>query len=258
MTVTKTGVDVTTIPRIDHDEAMRIAAAENARFADLIRELRAEDWTKPTDCALWDVHDVVAHVVGATEGQASFPEFVRQVWRGRPITKEIGGAHWWDGMNQLQVREREGRTPTEMLTEFTTVAPKAVRARTRLPRPVARLPLLQLPPPVGRQPVAYLFDVGFTRDTWMHRVDIAQATGLPMTLDAAHDGRIVADLVAEWAGNHGEAFRLELTGPAGGVFRAGPVDDPGVESHALDAIEFTRILAERAEGDGVLRHKQPL
>jgi uncharacterized protein (TIGR03083 family) len=249
MTV-RTSIDVATITRIGHDEAMGIAT--------VIRTLAADDWTLPTDCERWDVHAIVAHVIGATAGQASFPEFARQAWRGRPITAELRSPHWWDGMNELQVRERAGRTAPELLAEFTTLAPKSVRARARLPRPIAQLPLLNLPSPVGRQPLAYLFDVGFTRDTWMHRVDIAQATGGPMVVDPAHDGRIVADMVAEWADTHGEPFLLELTGPAGGSFRAGPAAAAAAEHHELDAIEFTRILAERAHGIGVLRHSLPL
>ena len=43
--------------------------------------------------------------------------------------------------------------------------------------------------------MGYLVDIILTRDTWMHRVDIARATGRPMELTAEHDGRIVADVV---------------------------------------------------------------
>jgi hypothetical protein len=97
---------------------------------------------------------------------------------------------------------------------------------------------------------AHLFDMGFTRDTWMHRIDLTHAAGTPFDADAAHDGRIVADLLAEWAGSHGEPFTLALSGPAGGLFTAGT----GGAQVDLDAIEFCRILAERVHGEGVLRH----
>ena len=53
----------------------------------------------------------------------------------------------------------------------------------------------------------------------MHRLDIARATGHAPVLTADHDGVIVADVVAEWARRHGRPYRLELTGPAGGVWR---------------------------------------
>lgn len=246
--------DVTTIPRITHEEAMRIAAVENTKFECLLRSFEPGDWTKPTDCVLWDVRALAAHVVGSAAGQASPREFVRQVRKGRPLVAEIGGTFWWDGMNELQVRERADLSTQELLAEWSTTSGRALRARTGLPRPIARLPLLNLPPPVGRQPLSYLFDVGFTRDVWMHRVDLARAAGKTLDVDPHHDGRIVADLVAEWASTHGEPFTLSLSGAPGGQFRSGT----GGEHVDMDAIEFCRILAERGHGTGILRHTLPL
>src|SRR5262245_42095151 len=78
--------DVTTIPRVGHAEAMRIAAVENRNFAAQLRTLDADDWTKPTDCVLWDVHDVAAHVIGSAAAQTSPCEFLRQL-RKRPPTR---------------------------------------------------------------------------------------------------------------------------------------------------------------------------
>ncbi len=246
--------DVTTIPRIKHREAMQIAAVESRKFAEQLRRFEPGDWAKPTDCARWDVRALAAHVVGSAAGQASPREFVRQVRSGRPIVAEIGAGNWWDGMNELQVRERATLSTEQLIAEWDTSAKRSLRARTRLPRPIARLPLLKLPTPVGRQPLSYLFDVGFTRDVWMHRIDLARATGKPLDVDPDHDGRIVADIVAEWADTHGEPFTLELEGPTGGHYTAG-ADGEYVR---MDGIEFCRILAERAHGDGILRHPLPL
>jgi hypothetical protein len=88
----------------------------------------------------------------------------------------------------------------------------------------------------------------------MHRIDLARATGKPLEIDHEHDGRIIADIVAEWAGTHGDPFTLDLEGPAGGAFVAGS----GGARVQIDAIEFCRILAERAPGDGILSHPLPL
>jgi len=74
--------DVTRVPRITHDEAMRIAKVENSKFAGLLRSFEPGDWTKSTDCELWDVRALAAHVVGSAAGQASPREFVRQVRKG--------------------------------------------------------------------------------------------------------------------------------------------------------------------------------
>jgi uncharacterized cupin superfamily protein len=93
----------------------------------------------------------------------------------------------------------------------------------------------------------------YTRDAWMHRVDISRATGRPMLLTADHDGRIVADVVAEWANTHGRPYRLTLTGPAGGTWSSGSAGD----EITLDAVEFCRILSGRAVGRGLLGHAVP-
>jgi uncharacterized protein (TIGR03083 family) len=246
--------DVATVPRIMHAEAMQMAAVENAKFAAQLRSFEPDDWTKPTDCVLWDVHALAAHVVGSAASQASPLEFVRQVRMGRPLVAEIDAQYWWDGMNELQVRERADLLPAQLIAEWEIGSAKAVRARTRLPRPIAKLPLLNLPAPVGRQPVSYLFDVGFTRDVWMHRIDLARATGTLLDLDPEHDGRIVADIVAEWANTHHEPFALVLGGAAGGQYTTGTSG----EEVSMDAIEFCRILAERGHGTGILRHSLPL
>ena len=249
-----TTTDVREISRIKHREAMQITPVESRKFAAALRDLRPDDWAKPTDCARWDVHGLAAHVIGSAAGQASPREFVRQVRAGKPIVKEIGAEFWWDGMNELHVRERQGRSADELRDEWEKNSARAFRARRRLPRPIAWLPLINLPAPVGRKPVSYLFDMGFTRDVWMHRIDLAKAAGIEFDADAEHDGRIVADMVAEWAETHGEPFDLVLTGPAGGHYTSGE----NGEHVEIDTLEFFRILAGRRAGDGVLKNPLPL
>jgi hypothetical protein len=100
--------------------------------------------------------------------------------------------------------------------------------------------------------VGYLMGCIYTRDAWMHRVDIARAAGAPLELTADHDGRIVADVVAEWARAHRQPYRLVLTGPAGGTFGGG--DGQQLE---LDAIEFCRGVSGRAPGEGLLATPVP-
>jgi len=123
-----------------------------------------------------------------------------------------------------------------------------------MPRPIAGLKLLNLPEPVGRQPLSYLFDIGFTRDVWAHRIDVAHAIAEEPDHDAAHDGRILADIIAEWATSHGEPFTLVLDGPAGGTF----VQGIGGDDVHISVVDFVRTLAERTTASGVLRHTLPL
>jgi hypothetical protein len=107
-------------------------------------------------------------------------------------------------------------------------------------------------PPLGTKPLGYLMDCIYTRDAWMHRIDISRCTGRALRLTADHDGRIVADVVAEWARGHGQPYRLTLSGPAGGSWSNGDG-----EAHALDAVEFCRIVSGRAPGSGLLAHEVP-
>lgn len=99
--------------------------------------------------------------------------------------------------------------------------------------------------------LGYLIDTIYLRDLWMHRVDAAVAVGQPLELAAEHDGRIVADVVSEWARRHGQPFVLELAGQIGATY----VSDPGArgaEHASLDAVEFCRALAGRVPATGLL------
>jgi uncharacterized protein (TIGR03083 family) len=246
--------DVTAVRRIDHDEAMVLTAAEFERAVALLRALSPSDWSKPTDCDRWNVRALALHLLGAAEANASLAEQLRQMRKGSKLKASVGSPNWWDGANEYQISKHPGLADDRIADAYAEVAPKATAARSRMPRVIRALPVLKLPAPVGRQPLGYLTDMGFTRDVWMHRVDLARAVARPMELTPEHDGRIIADLVAEWATTHGERFTLELEGPAGGRFTAGT----GGESVRIDAVEFCRILSGRAPGAGVLANPLPL
>jgi uncharacterized protein (TIGR03083 family) len=239
--------------RIERPEARLLAEEEFRRFADLAASLTGPEWARPTDCDAWDVRKVALHVLGSGDAQASFPQFVHQLWRGVPLNKEIDSHHWVDGMNELQIRERAQLSNDEIVAQLATVGPKAVKGRWRTPPPMRYLPI-PFGPPFGWMPLKYLLDVGFTRDTWAHRIDICGATGRDMHVTPDHDGRLVADIVAEWAELHGRPFELVLEGPAGGKFSQGA----GGERVEIDAIEFVRVLSGRRPGTGVLGHPLPL
>ncbi len=239
--------------RIKRPEARVLAETEFARFAELALSLTDEEWVMPTDCPGWDVRKMSLLVLGSADAQASVREFVHQFRRGKPLNKEIDSHHWVDGLNELQIRERDHLSNDELVAQLAAVGPKAVKGRWRTPPPARYLPL-PFGPPIGWAPLKYLLDVGFTRDVWAHRIDIHAAIGRPMHLTADHDGRLVADIVAEWAGIHGEAFELVLEGPSGGKYNHG-VDGERVE---IDALAFIRTLSGRLPGTGVLSNALPL
>jgi len=234
---------------MQHADWMAAAAEEYRRLGALLAALPAEDWRRPTDCTEWDVHDMVAHLVGAAESTASFRELLRQARLGRRLRPGEPGV---DGMNAVQVRDRADAAPDELLRDLAAAGERGVRARRRIPAPVRAI-RMPFGPPLGTRPIGYLMDRVYTRDAWLHRVDLARATGRPLELTADHDGRIVADVVAEWAQRHGRPYRLRLTGPAGGMWSAGP---DGEEAE-LDAVEFCRIVSGRGSGAGLLAQPVP-
>jgi uncharacterized protein (TIGR03083 family) len=239
--------------RIRRREARLLAEGEFKRFADLMASLSDDELTRPTDCPAWDVRKMALHVLGSGDAQASFPQFLHQLRRGVPLNKEIDSHHWVDGMNELQIRERNLLSNDELVALVGAVGPKAVKGRWRTPPPARYIPL-PFGPPIGWVPLKYLLDVGFTRDVWAHRIDIHAAISRPMEVTADHDGRLVADIVAEWAGIHGQPFELVLDGPAGGKFTQG-VSGERVE---IDALDFIRTLSGRLPGTGVLSNPLPL
>jgi uncharacterized protein (TIGR03083 family) len=239
--------------RIKRPEARVLAEEEFVRFADLVASLTPNDWTRPTDCTAWDVRKVALHVLGSGDAQASFPTFVHQLRRGVPLNKEIDSHHWVDGMNELQIRERDYLSNDEVVAQLRAVGPQAVKGRWRTPPPARYLPI-PFGPPIGWTSLKYLLDVGFTRDVWAHRIDIHEAIDRPMHLTADHDGRLVADIVGEWAGIHGQPFELVLEGAAGGKFSQGT----GGERVEIDAVNFIRTLSGRRPGSGVLTNPLPL
>lgn len=247
-------IDVTTIEPISHDEAMVLAAVEYERFLDMVRSLDGDDWSRATDCEEWDVLQMAKHVVGAAEACASIRENVKQLRRGTKWAKVRSRAQV-DGINAVQIDDRSGLSPAEVVRRLGEVVPSAVKGRRRVPRLLrerVKIPV-EIPGISEKWPLGFLLDVIYTRDTWMHRVDIAQVTGHDLVLTPEHDGRLIADVVAEWARRHGRPFQLILRGPAGGVFVAG--DEAARELFDLDAVEFTRIVAGRAPGNGLLNRK---
>jgi uncharacterized protein (TIGR03083 family) len=244
---------VADIARIQRPEARVLAEEEFRRFADYCASFTAHEWALPTECTGWTARDIALHVLGSADAQASVKEFLHQFVRGLPVNRQIESHHWVDGINELQIRERRNLSNAELVVQLTAVGPKAVAGRWGTPAPIRHLPL-PLGPPVGWTGLWYLLDVGFTRDVWAHRIDLEAATGRPLELNADHDGRLVADLLAEWASVHGEPFELVLTGPAGGSYTQGV----GGERIELDAVQFVRTLCGRRPGTGVLAHPFPL
>jgi uncharacterized protein (TIGR03083 family) len=243
---------VGTIPQIGHDEAMDLAATEYDRVFMLTDKLTGSDWTRQTDCTDWDVRAMLGHMLGMLELQADAEERLRQVKTAAGLAAQRGGLRLHE-MTALQVREHAHLSTSDLTRAVREAAPRALAARRAMTVEQSAVTHDSQLPGEDLWTFGYLFDIIHTRDPWMHRVDITRATGRDMELSAGHDGRIVADVVAEWARRHGQPFTLTLTGPAGGSYHAGHSGPQLI----LDAVEFCRLVGGRSHGDGLLSTAVP-
>lgn len=236
---------------ITRPEARALAEDETAAMVALLGDLSPQEWARRTDCPAWDVRAMAGHVLGMAEG---FTGVRRMAGMFRAGSKLAGGGPLIDGITAHQVAMNEHLTTGELVARLAAAGPRQARWRTERPL-LRRMPTKNQYPDgtVETWRMGYVFEVILTRDTWMHRVDVAHATGRALALTPEHDGRIVADVVAEWARRHGKPFTLELTGPAGGTYAEGA---GGVEL-SCDAVEFCRTLAGRAPGSGLLAQQVP-
>ena len=211
--------DVAALAPISTAEAGPLLRAAYDRLLALLHTLPPEEWHGPTDCAAWDVRDLVGHLAGNAKFFARKTEMLRQQSRGLWIAWRKHYPAPYDGTNDLQVREHAALSDAEALAELERVVPLTVAGRARMGRAWRALPFW-LPGGIGWITLAYLYDHVMIRDVVMHSFDIAHPRGL----DVEVDPRVVEDVVAEWARRHGKPFTVVLDGVTytQGSRRAGP------------------------------------
>jgi uncharacterized protein (TIGR03083 family) len=231
---------VADIPKLSHAEAMTLARTDVRKLIAELKALSVSDWSKATDCDRWTVKDVVAHLIGMGNDLQSLRTMFAAQKAGKSVAKELGIANF-DGFTEWQVRRSSHLTPDQTIAAYEEASARLLRRRDSANPLVRQIRFPQ--PPFGLWSYGYMMDDILTRDTWMHRADIAKATGKPMDLTADHDGRFVANIVAELAKRWKKPFTVELSGPAGGTYTHGS----GGQTFSMDAVELCRILSGRGD-----------
>lgn len=237
-----TTINAAQIPPITPAQVAEVATAELEASLALLGDLGDGDWARPTDCAGWTVHDLTAHLAGQYQGLASPAGYLRRRRRAR---RRYPALSRLDADNRQQIDDLGGQTGPELVAMLAATGPKAIRARRKVPALVRRLHVGRMYPeeslPDDR--LSYILDVLGLRDPWMHRVDIARATGRPLIL-GAHDrvivSQVITDLGRAW---HGPPVLLELTGQTGGRWLLGQ-GTPAATARA-DTVGYLRALAGR-------------
>ena len=150
----------------------------------------------------------------AADAQASVPAVPAPVPAGHP-------AQQGDRLAPLGRRHQRAADPRALAPLPTTRSWRSsrrwARRRSRAGggrrRPMRYLPI-PFGPPIGWKPLKYLLDVGLhARRVGAPHRPLPPRPAATMQLTPEHDGRLVADIVAEWASIHGEPFELVLDGP---------------------------------------------
>lgn len=185
---------VETIRGLSGKEAARVGAAQSNALLAFVRTLSPEDWDRPTDCDLWSVKDIVCHVVGMAEGIVDLRELWRQNKTGKARKGEF--VNPLAAMNQAQVDARSHLSPEEIIERLAQITPKVLRRREQLGRTLRYMPIYD-GSVLGMSNLGYLVNPILSRDNYMHRVDIARATGREFPCDAT-DLRLAEDVLRDW------------------------------------------------------------
>ena len=272
-------LEAASVTPVSPDEAAALASVQIERLLALLEQFDPADWEKPTYCSLWNVRQVVAHLAGAlgayadwerllersvpwTQGKADQPDVTMPIFladlAGVPVERwkeyRQRGFVPLDALNQFEVDQRAHATPASLIAELRAVGLAAIANRLRLPDAVRSV---QLPVAGVKAPVRYLLDVIYPRDMWMHRMELALATGRPIIRTTDHEGRLTALVMRDLSLRLNRALVnrsivYRLAGPDGGVYHFGPSTSPEVVL-AMDCVEFHLLASGRKSAADVRR-----
>src|SRR5215213_7428010 len=111
-----TATDVETIPPIQPEEVERLARTEYARLADQLRSLAADDWSRPTDCALWDVRAMAGHSTGMLSTFVGYRTLMGAMATATTAAKR-SGEPMIDALTAKQVADQAGLSTSELIAK---------------------------------------------------------------------------------------------------------------------------------------------
>lgn len=239
--VIKTTVDLNNLPALSHLRAIELGGDVNRSMIAMLSSLDAKEWDLPTDCEGWTVKDIAAHLLGWAEALTSVKEL------GHQSAAAVRGARRHGNIlhaqNAVQVDDRRPLSGDQVIARLETALPRFLKFRDRVGKFGKPFPMYF--PVVGLATVRFMMDIIFTRDSLMHRIDIARATGRDVGITEA-DRLVVLDCARDWAKRSKADARLEMSGPAGFEAAVGTGQQATISG---DALELLRFWAGRASID---------
>jgi uncharacterized protein (TIGR03083 family) len=189
----------------------------------LLRNLKSEDWSRPTACAQWSVKDIVAHLLDTCLRRLSFGRDALDATPSRLIASYADLVGY---LNQLNA---------DWVTALRRVSPRLLMDFLDLAEPQLHRYLASLDPEApatfgvawaGEERSVNWFDIAreYT-ERWLHQQQIREAVAAPgltarSWLYPALDifVRALPFTYREVQATPGATVRLEITGDAGGVW----------------------------------------
>ncbi len=135
---------------------------------DLLPTLSDQDWSQPTDCPAWTVHDVAAHLAHLEAVLAGHDTSHRPGEDGNAVAADF---------TQAGVEDRAGRAPDELIEEFRAAVDARIEALDPLPDPGGM--------PDVTVSARWTWEVLLRNrvvDVWVHEQDIRRAVNRPGSL----------------------------------------------------------------------------
>jgi uncharacterized protein (TIGR03083 family) len=191
------------------DALIDLLGAQWQSIADLLADLPSDDWSVPV-LPGWDVHDVLAHLVG-TECALSGVELPPVPGGSEHVRNDIGK------VNEAWVESRRAVSHQDLLAEFVAITAKRLASLRAMSVPDFYAPSWT---PAGPGTYARFMQIRVF-DCWMHEQDIRSAVGRPGNESGAAAERSLDEVVGALGyiiGKRGRApdgssVLIRLTGP---------------------------------------------
>ncbi|MHB8218706.1 MAG: maleylpyruvate isomerase family mycothiol-dependent enzyme [Acidimicrobiales bacterium] len=184
------------------DRVVELLAQEWTSLSQLLERLDDATWSRPA-LPGWDVHDVVAHLVGTERMLAGAPA-------PEVSPDATGGEHVKNGiarMNEIWIVSLRARSHAELRDDFSAVTAERLSALRAMTTDDFAAPSWT---PVGDATYGRFMEVRVF-DTWMHEQDIRAAVDMP-----GHDaGPVAEQAIAEVVTALGYIVGKKAAVPAG-------------------------------------------
>ena len=243
---------------LDKDDVLAGVFASWDAIAELLADLDEDEWRTATVLPGWDVHDVVAHMVGTESMLLGIPTPEPDV----DLATVEHVRNFVGAMNEPWVRSLRGESGAELLARFRDVMARRRAALAAIPIEEWNAPTQT---PAGPDSYGRFMRIR-AFDCWMHEQDIRAALGREPSAAqlSTADARVSLDEMAasmsfvvakKGQAPDGSRVLLQLTGPLSREIRvavdgrAALVEDFGGAEPTtvvtLDGLQFTRLAGGR-------------